>query len=235
MALKAGDTAPDFTLPTTAGGEVTLSKLRGKKVVLYFYPKDQTPGCTREACDFRDHHDVFGGSNAVVLGVSRDTIASHQRFREKERLPFHLLSDPDSKVATSYGAYGEKLLYGKPTIGTIRSTFVIDEGGRIAAAWSPVKVDGHAAAVLQAMGATVSRPTLRKATAPPAPPKKARPAAKPAAKATTKATASRAGAQRPASAARPKKAAKPAARAKAKPKAPARRTRAKAGARARRS
>jgi peroxiredoxin Q/BCP len=146
--LKPGDPAPDFELPTTAGAETALKDLRGRKVVLYFYPKDQTPGCTTEACDFRDNSSRIRLAGAEVLGVSKDSLGSHERFREKYGLPFDLLSDPDNAVATAYGAFGEKTMYGKKVMGTIRSTFLIDENGVIEAVWSPVRVKGHAEQVL---------------------------------------------------------------------------------------
>jgi peroxiredoxin Q/BCP len=149
--LKPGDPAPDFELPTTAGAETALKDLRGRKVVLYFYPKDQTPGCTREACDFRDNSSRIRLAGAEVLGVSKDSLDSHERFREKFYLPFDLLSDPDNSVATAYGAYGEKTMYGKKVTGTIRSTFLIDEKGKIEAVWSPVRVNGHVEKVLAAL------------------------------------------------------------------------------------
>jgi thioredoxin-dependent peroxiredoxin len=168
--LKVGQKAPVFTLPSTSGAEVSLASLAGRKVVLYFYPRDDTPGCTREACEFRDYDARFKKSGAVVLGVSSDTRASHDKFRAKYSLPFDLLVDADNAVAKKYGAYGEKVLYGKKTIGTIRSTFVIDEQGKLAAVWARVKVDGHAEKVLAAVTGE-------------APPKKAA-AAKPAAKKT---------------------------------------------------
>lgn len=151
MDLHVGDPAPSFDLPSTTGQSLSLASLRGKKVVLYFYPKDQTPGCTRESCDFRDRHEALEGSGAVVLGVSKDSLKSHENFREKQGLPFPLLSDADNAVARAYGAYGEKMMYGKPVTGTIRSTFLIDEDGKIARIWSPVKVDGHAEEVLAAV------------------------------------------------------------------------------------
>lgn len=149
--LEPGDRAPSFTLPSTSGKPVSLQDLAGRKVVLYFYPRDDTPGCTAEACDFRDRHSRVLASGAVVLGVSGDKLASHDKFRAKYGLPFELLSDEGNDLARRYGAYGEKSLYGRKFLGTIRSTFVIDEKGRIAAAWSPVKVKGHADAVLAAL------------------------------------------------------------------------------------
>jgi len=149
--LQVNDAAPDFTLPATGGGSFSLSAQRGKKVVLYFYPKDDTPGCTVEACDFRDNMARIKSHGAQVYGVSKDTLASHARFRGKFELPFELLSDEGNKIARLYGAYGKKLMYGKPVEGTIRSTFLIDEKGRVAAVWSPVKVAGHVDAVIAAL------------------------------------------------------------------------------------
>jgi peroxiredoxin Q/BCP len=149
--LKPGDKAPDFRLPSTSGKEASLTDYRGRKLVLYFYPKDQTPGCTREACDFRDNLARVRRTGAAVLGVSKDSLASHDRFREKYDLPFDLLTDSDNRVATAYGAFGEKTMYGKKVMGTIRSTYLIDEKGRIEALWSPVKVNGHVDQVLAAL------------------------------------------------------------------------------------
>jgi peroxiredoxin Q/BCP len=147
--LKAGDKAPAFELPSTGGGTVSSASLKGRKYVLYFYPKDDTPGCTREACDFRDNLRRLKKAGVEVLGVSKDSLASHGKFREKYRLPFDLLSDEDNSVARAYGAHGEKILYGKKTVGTIRSTYLIDEEGRVAAVWPKVKVDGHVDRILE--------------------------------------------------------------------------------------
>ena len=146
--LKPGDKAPSFTLASTGGGVVSSSDLKGRKFVLYFYPKDDTPGCTREACDFRDNLARLRREGVEVLGVSKDSIASHGKFRSKYQLAFDLLSDEDNAVARAYGAYGEKTMYGKKILGTIRSTYLIDENGRVDAVWSPVKVDGHVDRVL---------------------------------------------------------------------------------------
>jgi peroxiredoxin Q/BCP len=157
--LAPGTKAPDFTLPSTEGGESSLADLRGERVLLYFYPRDMTPGCTQEACDFRDHYKKMG---VRVLGVSKDSLASHEKFRAKEKLPFPLLSDRDNAVAKQYGAFGDKMMYGKKVTGTIRSTFLIDEQGNIAALWSPVKVKGHVDQVIEAIkkldGAKRARP-----------------------------------------------------------------------------
>jgi peroxiredoxin Q/BCP len=146
--LQENDLAPDFTLASDQGEAVTLSSFRGKKVVLYFYPKDDTPGCTTEACSFRDDYSLFTMKGAVVLGVSADSGESHQKFRAKFGLPFYLLSDPDHKVLEAYGAWGEKTSFGKTTVGTLRTTYVIDEAGRIAHVFAKVKPEGHAQEVL---------------------------------------------------------------------------------------
>jgi len=151
MALELGTAAPDFTLPSTGGTEVRLSALRGKKVVLYFYPKDDTPGCTVEACDFRDNLARVQAAGAVLFGVSKDSLALHEKFRAKFGLPFPLLSDAGNTVARAYGAYGQKMMYGRAVEGTIRSTFIIDAQGVISQVWSPVKVAGHADKVLEAL------------------------------------------------------------------------------------
>jgi len=131
-ALRIGDTAPDFEAPTDTGKTIKLSDLRGKKVVLYFYPKDSTPGCTTQACGFRDAYPTLQKRKAVVLGVSPDGVASHQKFKEQQKLPFTLVVDTGHTIATAYGVWGEKSMYGKKYMGVIRSHFVIDEKGRIA-------------------------------------------------------------------------------------------------------
>lgn len=151
MAVKEGDKAPDFSLPASDGSTVSLKDLAGKKVVLYFYPKDNTSGCIKEACSFRDNDAALQQAGAVVLGVSKDSIKSHVGFIEKYELPFKLLSDADVQVATAYGAWGEKKLYGKTSMGMIRSTFLIDEQGNIAKAWPKVKAEGHGDEVLAAI------------------------------------------------------------------------------------
>jgi peroxiredoxin Q/BCP len=141
--LQEGQPAPEFTLKDGAGNTVRLSDLRGKKVILYFYPKDDTPGCTKEACDFRDGHARITDRGAVVLGVSPDDEASHTRFAEKFNLPFRLLADPEARTAIAYGVWKEKNNYGKTTMGVERTTFLIDEQGKIAKIFPRVKVDGH--------------------------------------------------------------------------------------------
>ena len=146
--IKIGATAPDFTAPTDGGGTVRLKDLRGKKVVLYFYPKDNTPGCTTESCDFRDAQAKFEAKDAVILGVSPDSVKSHDKFKEKFNLPFTLISDEDHKIAEAYGVWQEKSMYGRKYMGIQRSTFVIDEKGKIAAIYDKVKVTGHVADVL---------------------------------------------------------------------------------------
>ena len=149
--IEEGARAPAFTLPAHDGSKITLSGLKGKPVVLYFYPKDDTPGCTREACGFRDATDRLAESGAVVLGVSRDSAAAHEKFRAKHRLPFTLLVDADHAVAEKYGAWREKTLYGKKSMGIVRSTFVIDAAGRVAKVFRSVKPDGHAEQVFAAL------------------------------------------------------------------------------------
>ena len=149
--LREGEPAPDFELADDAGEPVRLSSFRGSPVVLFFYPKDDTPGCTIEACGFRDAHAAFEESGAVILGVSPDGEASHARFREKYGLPFTLLSDSDRVAAQAYDVWREKTTYGKKTMGILRSTFVIDAEGRVARAMYGVKPEGHAGAVLEAL------------------------------------------------------------------------------------
>ena len=148
-----GQAAPDFTLPSTAGKNITLSQFKGRVVVLYFYPKDETPGCTKEACDFRDRTADLEKAGVVVLGVSNDDIASHLRFKQKENLPFPLLADVDGKVSRLYGVYGRQRVYGIPYTGIARATFVIGRDGRIARVWPRVKVDGHVEEVLRFVSA----------------------------------------------------------------------------------
>jgi peroxiredoxin Q/BCP len=150
--LSVGDPAPDFTLPDADGNEVSLSRLRGKRVVLYFYPAASTPGCTTQACDFRDSLDRLASEGFVVLGVSPDKPAKLIAFREKEGLTFSLLSDPDKVVLDAYGAYGEKMMYGRTVTGVIRSTFVIDAEGAIELAQYAVKASGHVAKLRRDLG-----------------------------------------------------------------------------------
>ena len=146
--IEEGNKAPDFTLPTHDGSKLKLSSLRGAPVVLYFYPKDDTPGCTREACGFRDAKARFAKHKAVVLGVSPDSPASHEKFRAKYKLPFTLLADEGHKVAEKYGAWREKNMYGKKSMGIARSTFVIDAAGTVVKVFKAVKVDSHDEQVL---------------------------------------------------------------------------------------
>jgi peroxiredoxin Q/BCP len=149
--LKDGDKAPVFKLPSVEGGDVSLKDFAGKTVVLYFYPKDDTPGCTREACAFRDSQAALKKAGAVVLGVSPDSVESHQKFRSKYKLNFPLLADADKIVARKYGAFGDKVMYGKKVTGMIRSTFVIDGHGVVRKVFPRVKVDGHSDKVLEAV------------------------------------------------------------------------------------
>jgi thioredoxin-dependent peroxiredoxin len=151
--VKEGQKAPDFTLASSAGGEVTLKSLKGKKVVLYFYPKDDTPGCTKEACAFRDAQARIKKTGAVVFGVSPDSVASHEKFGTKYKLNFPLLADTDKAIAKKFGAFGEKVMYGKKVVGMIRSTFVIDEEGVVRKVFPRVRVDGHDEKVLEALAA----------------------------------------------------------------------------------
>ena len=151
--LTAGAKAPGFSLPADDGTTVTLAGLKGRAVVLYFYPKDDTTGCTKEACGFRDSWVDVQKAGAVVLGVSPDDVASHQKFKRKYTLPFPLLADTDHGVATAYGVWGEKSMYGKRYMGILRTTFIIDAQGRIARVFEKVKPEGHAAEVLTALRA----------------------------------------------------------------------------------
>jgi thioredoxin-dependent peroxiredoxin len=141
--LAPGDVAPDFSLPDADGHQVTLSGLRGQRVIVYFYPAAMTPGCTKEACDFRDNLGVLAGAGLTVLGISPDSPQKLAKFRDKESLNFTLLADPDREVLRAYGAYGEKLNYGKKTVGVIRSTFVIGADGKIERAYYNVRATGH--------------------------------------------------------------------------------------------
>ncbi len=148
VLLKEGDAAPEFTMPSTGGEPVSLESLRGKKVVLYFYPKDDTPGCTTEACNFRDNMAIIQGTGALVFGVSPDSVAKHDKFIKKYELNFPLLADEGSQVSTAYGVWKEKSMYGKKYMGVERTTYLIDENGKIAKIWRKVKPDGHALEVL---------------------------------------------------------------------------------------
>jgi peroxiredoxin Q/BCP len=148
MTVEEGQIAPDFTLTASNGKPLSLSDLRGKWVVLYFYPKDETPGCTREACDFRDHVRQLESLGAVVIGISPDDLRSHDRFIMKHDLPFLLLSDTDHSVAEMYGVWREKNMYGRKIMGIQRSTFLIAPDGRIHRIWRKVKVEGHVDEIL---------------------------------------------------------------------------------------
>jgi peroxiredoxin Q/BCP len=148
--LQAGDEAPDFSLESDEGETVTLSALRGRPVVFYFYPKDDTPGCTAEACAFRDQLPDFSKVKAAVVGISRDSVASHDKFKKKFKLPFPLASDEDGKVSEAYGTWVDKSMYGRKYMGIERATFLIDGNGVIRNIWRKVKVDGHADDVLKA-------------------------------------------------------------------------------------
>ena len=152
MAIEEGKAAPLFTLTDADGNKVALKDLRGQHVVVYFYPRDDTPGCTKEACGFRDHWQEIQDAGAVVLGISPDTEESHGKFRDKYQLPFILLSDPDRKVMTKYGAYGEKVLYGKKTVGVIRSTVLVGPNGKVTKHWRRVaKAADHPQKVLEVL------------------------------------------------------------------------------------
>jgi peroxiredoxin Q/BCP len=150
--LKVGDKAPAFSLKNTEGKTVKLSDHKGKKVVLYFYPRDMTPGCTKEACGFRDDYSLLKKRGVEVIGVSGDDQSSHQKFTEKYSLPFTLLSDPDHTMMEEYGAWGEKNMYGKKSMGVLRITYIIDENGKIAHIFKKVKTDTHSQDVLKVIG-----------------------------------------------------------------------------------
>jgi len=151
MALAEGARAPAFTLPSDSGSPVSLKSFKGRPVVLYFYPKDDTSGCTTEACGFRDSWRAVQAAGAVVLGVSPDGPASHQKFRKKYELPFPLLADADHAVAEAYGAWGEKSMYGRKYFGVLRTTYIIDPAGKVAHVFEKVKPRGHVAEVLAAL------------------------------------------------------------------------------------
>lgn len=153
MVLKPGDKAPSFTLPTDGGGKVKLADLKGKTVVLYFYPKDDTSGCTAEACGFRDNMGRLTRAGAVVIGVSKDSVAKHDKFKAKYDLNFTLASDEDGKVCEAYGTWIEKSMYGRKYMGIDRATFIIDGKGVIRNVWRKVKVPGHVEEVLAAVKA----------------------------------------------------------------------------------
>jgi peroxiredoxin Q/BCP len=151
LKLKEGDVAPDFSAATNGGGTAALADFKGKNVILYFYPRDDTPGCTKEACGFRDHFAKFQERGAVVLGVSTDSAQSHDKFVEKFKLPFPLLADEDKKIVQAYGVWGEKSFLGRKYIGTMRVTFLIGGDGRIRKIWPKVKPDEHAEEILTAL------------------------------------------------------------------------------------
>jgi thioredoxin-dependent peroxiredoxin len=151
LKLKVGDIAPKFSAATNGGGTISLADYAGKNVVLYFYPKDNTPGCTKEACAFRDHFGDFKKNGAVVLGVSTDPVKAHDRFVEKFQLPFPLLADEDKKIVEAYGVWGDKKFMGRKYLGTHRVTFLIGPDGRIKNIWLQVKPEAHAAEVLAAL------------------------------------------------------------------------------------
>jgi thioredoxin-dependent peroxiredoxin len=151
LKLKEGDAAPDFSTATNAGGKVSLADFKGKNVILYFYPRDDTPGCTKEACAFRDHFAEFKKRGAIVLGVSTDPVKSHDKFVEKFKLPFTLLADEDKRMVAAYGVWGEKSFMGRKYLGTHRVTFLIGPDGRIRKIWPQVKPEEHAAEALAAL------------------------------------------------------------------------------------
>lgn len=151
MTLSIGDKAPTFSAITDTEEAISLDQLKGKRVVIYFYPKDNTPGCTTEACDFSDRFERLQKENVVILGISKDSTKSHRAFKEKYKLPFPLLSDPNAQICESYGAWRKKMNFGRSFLGIIRSTFVIDETGIIRGVWYGVKVKGHVDEVLKCL------------------------------------------------------------------------------------
>ena len=151
LKLKEGDVAPEFSVATNGGGKVSLAEFRGRNVVLYFYPKDDTPGCTKEACSFRDNFAALKEKGAVVLGVSPDAVKSHDKFVKKFKLPFPLLADDEKKIVTAYGVWGEKTFWGRKYMGVHRVTFLIGPDGRIKKIWPKVKPEEHVAEVLAAL------------------------------------------------------------------------------------
>jgi peroxiredoxin Q/BCP len=152
VTLEAGDRAPNFSLKDQDGKTHKLADYKGRTVVLYFYPRDNTPGCTAEACSFRDEHEAIQRAGAVVLGVSTDSAEAHRKFQQQHSLPFPLLVDADAKVASAYGSWGEKTLYGRKSIGMTRSTFIIGPDGKLARVWKRAKAADHGAVVLKALG-----------------------------------------------------------------------------------
>ncbi len=149
--LTTGNTVPDFKLPSSQGGEKSLTDFKGKWLILYFYPKDDTPGCTKEACSFRDHNEELKGMNAVVVGVSKDPLTAHAKFIEKYGLPFELLADTELKLCEAFGVWKAKSMYGKTFMGISRDTFLINPEGKIVKEWRGVKVDGHTEKVKEAI------------------------------------------------------------------------------------
>lgn len=149
--IELGQQAPDFTLEASNGEQVSLSDLRGKKVVIYFYPKDMTPACTEQACHFRDAYPIIADSNTVVLGISPDEMKAHHKFISKQELPFLLLSDTEHAVSELFGVWQLKKLYGKEYMGIVRSTFLIDESGKLVREWRKIRVKGHVEQVLEAL------------------------------------------------------------------------------------
>jgi peroxiredoxin Q/BCP len=151
MAIKVGDKAPSFKLKNQDGKTISLSDLKGKPIVLYFYPKDDTSGCTKEACNFRDEFPKFGKMKAEIIGISADSVESHKKFAQKYKLPFNLLSDEKKEVIEKYGVWQEKSMYGKKYMGIVRTTFIIDASGKIGKIFPKVKVDNHNKEVIEAL------------------------------------------------------------------------------------